>query len=92
MFIIAEVGSNWSTKEDCVSSVNMAASSKADAVKFQLFSSEELYGSDIRPLSSALPRDKVGQPISIAFTDAQIDFLRSKVKDLGFLFCGFHHL
>lgn len=61
MFIIAEVGSNWSTKDDCFSSIQKAKACGADAVKFQLFSSEELYGSDIRPLSSALPREWIPQ-------------------------------
>lgn len=32
-------------------------------------------------MNIARGRPKVGQPISIAFTDAQLDFLRSKVKD-----------
>lgn len=59
MFIIAEVGSNWGSIEDCKKSIVDAKAVGADAVKFQLFSSEELYGSDIRPLGSSLPREWV---------------------------------
>lgn len=44
MKVIAEVGSNVKTIEDCIHSIEHAKIAGADAVKFQCFTSEEMYG------------------------------------------------
>lgn len=46
MKIIAEVGSNVKTIDDCIKSISLAKSCGAHAVKFQYFTDEEMFGFD----------------------------------------------
>ena len=46
MKVIAEVGSNWKTLEDCIKSIKLAKSAGADVVKFQYYTNKDLYGVD----------------------------------------------
>ena len=43
-YIIAEIGSNWISLQGCIDSIWQAKECGADAVKFQMFTHEELYG------------------------------------------------
>ena len=53
-FIIAEVGSNFRDKADCIKSIQLAKSCAASAVKFQLYDSKALYGFDGVPVKGVL--------------------------------------
>ncbi len=47
-YIIAEIGSNWTSLQDCLDSIIQAKLAGADAAKFQLYSWYDLYGVQAR--------------------------------------------
>ena len=58
MYIIAEIGSNWESLDDCFQSIQEAHNSGANAAKFQMFTHAELYGISGQ-LKHELPHDWV---------------------------------
>ncbi len=72
MYIIAEIGSNWRTLDDCKESIRLAKEAGADAVKFQIFNTMSLYGQDLSS-EFELPRDWVPL-LSEEATKQRIDF------------------
>lgn len=56
-FIIAEIGSNWTSFEEAKDSIPVAANCGADAVKFQMFKPEEMWGpiNNGQPTVSGIP-------------------------------------
>jgi N-acetylneuraminate synthase len=56
MKIVAELGSNWKSFDDCKNAIALAKSCGAHAIKFQLYTHEELYGTPGK-LAGELDRD-----------------------------------
>ena len=44
MIVIADIGSNWRNLDDCLEAIRIAKIEGVDAVKFQYFTHEKLYG------------------------------------------------
>ena len=79
-YIIAEVGSNWRSLQDCLDSIAMAKACGADAVKFQHFSHWDLYGplSDSLITSAAATEERRDNMV-----DRWLVALSNKCKDVG---------
>lgn len=73
-FIIAEVGSNFESFDDCIESIKTAYICGASAVKFQMFNSADLYGYDANPDLQCLPKEWLGK-LSLCAIDLGIDFM-----------------
>jgi sialic acid synthase SpsE len=82
-FIIAEVGSNWRTLDDCKLSIAMAKRAGADAVKFQAFTHEALYGYESYVQTQARAD---GYPIPGELPIAWLPILAQKARDTGIEF------
>jgi sialic acid synthase SpsE len=78
VYIIAEVGSNWKTHEDLVNSVQMAKAAGANAVKFQFFTKDELYGPTYK-LDDTFPLQRLAERAKFV----GIDFLCSAFSPEG---------
>lgn len=86
-YIIAEIGSNWRTEALAKKQIAKAKAAGASAVKFQMFTLEELFGPDVdktRPCYG-LPRELV-KPLAECCEDNQIDFLCSAFSVDGYKF------
>jgi len=74
-YIIAEVGSNFRTFENCVECIELAAECGADAVKFQKYDDVSLYGFDAGKDMAQYSIDGDWIPeLSAHAKDLQIDF------------------
>lgn len=80
-FIVAEIGSNWTTLPECLASIAAAKRVGASAAKFQLYDHEALYGEPApgvwqpgEPLKGCLPQAWLPQ-LKAMCDDAGIEFM-----------------
>lgn len=83
-YVIAEIGSNWETLDDCLFSIAAVKRAGAHAVKFQLYTHRELYGVN-GVCRGELPREWVPKMAAEA-KDVGIDFLCSAFSADGVRF------
>jgi sialic acid synthase SpsE len=93
VYIIAEIGSNWKKFESenknntaIANQIHHAKLAGADAVKFQMFSSKELYGQHGYAADDwALPREKIATIFEIC-KSTKIDFMCTAFSKEGYDF------
>jgi N-acetylneuraminate synthase len=83
-YVIAEIGSNWNTLDDCLFSIAAVKRAGASAVKFQLYTHKEMYGVG-GTMPGELPRDWVPKMAAEA-QEVGIDFLCSAFSADGVKF------
>jgi sialic acid synthase SpsE len=93
-YIIAEIGSNWLVEENndkkntvsVLESIVKAKEAGADAVKFQLLSSKELYGHDLKysPADKYHLKEKIIEAAAISCGLRDIDFMCSAFSKEGY--------
>jgi len=77
MYVIADIGSNWFTKQDCLEGIIGAKRAGADCVKFQLFDHKALYGyEDDESKLVSLPSDWI-KPLARYAKSLNISFMCS---------------
>lgn len=79
MKIIAEIGSNWSNYDDLLKSIKPAIEDGADIIKYQFFTSTELYGFKVPEV------DKYSIPVDILQDVAK----ECKIQGIEFMCSGF---
>lgn len=85
MKVIAEIGSNFKTLEDCFHSIEAAKRSGADIVKFQYFTSYDLYGRERRNMQGELPDFWLGSLKNEADAN-EIEFMCTAFSPEGYIF------
>ena len=81
MQIIAEIGSNWKTYDDCVRAIRIAKKCGADAVKFQYFTSADLYGVSGKAVA-CIPNTRA---LSIEANAHDIEFMCTAFHPMGYV-------
>jgi sialic acid synthase SpsE len=83
MEVIADIGSNWKSLEDCIKAIKFASKDDIDIVKFQFYTHEKLYGG-IKP---GPPKKRPGE-----LPRAWLSRLHEQCKELklGFMCSVFH--
>lgn len=84
-FIIAEIGSNFRTLPECIKTIELSKEAGADAVKFQLASSMELYNEDLGESfdSNFIKKDWLPTLKNVADLN-RIDFMCSAFSERGY--------